>query len=75
MLLFNPKNVSAPVASATIDYETAPLVPVADQERRIVYLAGRSENTLRHAEVSKSLGFTWGTFLAIILFVYLNSLS
>ncbi|CDZ97808.1 Tumor-specific antigen (contains WD repeats) [Phaffia rhodozyma] len=60
ILLFDPSDISSPVGQTTIDYETAPLVPIVDQERRTVYLAGRSENTIRYAEISKNFSFTWG---------------
>lgn len=43
--------------SQSIDTNTASLIPLVDQERRIVYLAGRGDMTLRQVELSGPMGF------------------
>ncbi|KAL7409785.1 hypothetical protein BDY24DRAFT_418504 [Mrakia frigida] len=52
LLLFSSKDLSTPISTIRIDFETAPLFAVVDNERRIVYLAGKGESTIRSFEVS-----------------------
>jgi hypothetical protein len=43
--------------SQSVDTSTAPLIPLVDEERRIVHLAGRRDMTLRQIELSGPMGF------------------
>jgi hypothetical protein len=58
VLVIDPLSPSAPLASSTLDYETAALLPVVDQERAIVYLAGRGDSIVKYSEFSKN-AFAW----------------
>jgi len=41
----------------SLDTSSGPLLPVVDQERRIIYTAGRGDMTLRQIELSGPMGF------------------
>lgn len=58
VLVIDPLSTGAPIASSTLDYETAALLPVVDQERAIVYLAGRGDSILKYSEFTKN-AFAW----------------
>ncbi len=47
----------ATTLSQTLDTSPGPLIPVVDQERRIIYTAGRGDMTLRQIELSGPMGF------------------
>jgi hypothetical protein len=55
--LFSPSKALATVFTQNIDTNTAPLIPTVDHERRIVYLAGKGDMTLRQVELSGPNGF------------------
>lgn len=55
--LFSTSKSLGTVFTQNIDTNTAPLIPTVDQERRIVYLAGRGDMTLRQVELSGPNGF------------------
>lgn len=59
VLVVDPLSPSdAPLASSTLDYETAALLPVIDQDRAIVYLAGRGDSIVKYSEFTKG-SFAW----------------
>jgi hypothetical protein len=64
ILLFDTSSSSslAPVSTIRIDFETSPLIPVVDNYRRIAYVAGKGDSSLRWWEVSDKLAVTNGAF-------------
>lgn len=75
LALFDPVKLDAPLAGQTLDFETAPLIPLVDNERRIVYLSGKGEMTLRYTEVSASNTFSIGKSAAFSFALYQPSLN
>lgn len=55
--LFSTSKALATVFIQDIDTNTAPLIPSVDQERRIVYLAGKGDMTLRQIEMTGPTGY------------------
>ncbi|ORY22755.1 putative actin cross-linking [Naematelia encephala] len=54
--LLNSSSLST-IFNQPIDTNTAPLIPLIDEERRIVYTAGRGDMSLRQVELSGPMGF------------------
>lgn len=52
LLFDSSKDLSQPVSTTGIDFETAPLWPVVDVPRRIVYLAGKVSNRQTGSTIS-----------------------
>ena len=55
--LLSPKSSLSSTFTQSVDTNTSPLVFDVDQERRIVYTAGRGDMTLRQVELSGATGF------------------
>jgi len=54
--LLNPSDLST-VFTQNLDTNLSPLLPIVDQERKIVYLAGRGDMKLRQVELGGVTGF------------------
>lgn len=54
--LFSAEGLST-VFTASVDTSQGPLLPVVDQERRIVYAVGRGDMTLRQIELGGAVGY------------------
>lgn len=54
--LLNPLDLST-VFSQNLDTNLSPLLPIVDEERKIVYLAGRGDMKLRQVELGGVTGF------------------
>lgn len=53
--LFSGKDLVT-VFTQSVDTSTAPLIPIVDQERNIVYLAAKGDSTLRQVELGGATG-------------------
>ena len=54
--LLNPSDLST-VFTQNLDTNLSPLLPIVDEERKIVYLAGRGDMKLRQVEIGGVTGF------------------
>jgi hypothetical protein len=54
--LLNPDDLST-VFTQNLDTNLSPLVPVVDEERKIIYVAGRGDMTVRQVELGGVTGF------------------
>lgn len=58
VLVIDPLSPAAPLATSVLDYETAPLLPLVDQDRSLVFLSGKGDSILKYAEFTKG-AFAW----------------
>ncbi|GAA5824548.1 hypothetical protein JCM5353_007239 [Sporobolomyces roseus] len=59
--LFDGRSLGNPIKTQRVDTSTGVLMPIVDQERGIVYLAGRGDMSLRWVEIGGPAVFTEGS--------------